>query len=68
MTTAYRVEAHDGNRWSFGIRMDENKRIPVFCGLERADTGTKGEMEALMEAADRLCGGSLRVALVPADA
>jgi hypothetical protein len=68
MTTAtYRVEAHDGSCWGFGIRFDASKRLPVFCSIDRAATGTRQEMRLLEEQAERLCGGTLRVAKVPAD-
>jgi len=33
MTTTYRVEAHDGNRWGFGIRISSNsKEAARLCG------------------------------------
>jgi hypothetical protein len=66
MSTLYRVEAHDGNRWSFGV-ITAGSSVPKFCSLAQADTGTRAEMEALKEEAARLCGGTLRVARVPLD-
>lgn len=67
--TTYRVEVHDGSRWSFGIRMDTNRRVPVFCSLMFADHfTTRAEARQLLADASRLCGGSLRVASVRDDA
>ena len=66
MTNIYRVEAQDGKAWSFGVRVDANKRIPVFCSLDLADTGAQSQMEELREWAQRVCGGTLRVAAVDA--
>lgn len=66
--TTYRVEAHDGSRWSFGIRMDTDRRVPVFCGLMFADHLTRAEALQLLDDANRLCGGTLRVASVRNDA
>ncbi len=63
-TRLYRVEVHDGSSYAYGIRVDPNKRIPVFCGLMNADVGTRSEMMELMQTANRLCGGTLRVAPV----
>ena len=69
MTTLYRVEAHDGNRWSFGIRMNDNSRLPEFCSLMFAEQfATRAEAMALRDQAARLCGGTLRVATVRDDA
>ena len=67
MGTTYRVEAHDGKRWSFGV-ITAGSSVPKFCSVDRADTGTRAEMDALMDKAARLCGGTLRVARVPANA
>lgn len=65
--TAYMVQMHDGRNWHhFGIRMDPNTRLPTGCSALLADTGSKSEMEDLKAFADRVCGGSLRVAKVPA--
>ncbi|NDC35217.1 MAG: hypothetical protein EBZ51_07490 [Synechococcaceae bacterium WB9_2_112] len=65
MNIAYRVEAHDGNRWGFGIRISNNSRLPEFCGLTFADHFlTRDEAMRLRDKAARLCGGSLRVARV----
>jgi hypothetical protein len=67
MTTAYRVEAHDGNRWGFGIRLSSNSNLPEFCGLTFADHfPTRAGAMRLRDEAARLCGGSLRVARVQA--
>jgi len=61
--TTYTVQMHDGRSWnSFGVRMDHNKRIPVACSPFSADTGSKEEMEQLKAFANRVCGGTLRVA------
>jgi hypothetical protein len=66
--TTYTVQMHDGHSWdSFGIRLDPNRRVPVGCSPFSADTGSREEMEQLMEFANRVCGGTLRVAEVPAD-
>jgi hypothetical protein len=65
MTTTYRVEAHDGNRWGFGIRISSNSKLPEFCGLSFANHfSTRDEAMRLRDEAARLCGGSLRVARV----
>ena len=65
MTTAYRVEAHDGSRWGFGIRISSNSRLPEFCGLSFADHFlTRADAMRLRDEAARLCGGSLRVASI----
>jgi hypothetical protein len=66
MTTTYRVEVHDGKHWAFGVHIDRNKRIPVFCNLDFATTGSQAEMEQLLEQAQRICGGTLRVAAIDA--
>jgi len=61
--TSYRVEAHDGKNWSFGIRMHPYTRIPVFCDLALADCfPTEAEATDFLATAQRLCGGTLRVA------
>ena len=63
MATTYRVEAHDGTRWSFGIRTSANSRLPEFCGLMFADEFTsRADAMHLRDEAARLCGGTLRVA------
>jgi hypothetical protein len=65
MTTTYRVEAHDGNRWGFGIRVNDNSKMPEFCGLTLAEHfQSRAEAMRLRDQAARLCGGSLRVARV----
>jgi hypothetical protein len=65
MTRLFRVEVHDGNGWRFGIRMNDNKRIPEFCGLMFADHFfTRAEALKLKADALRLCGGTLRVARI----
>ena len=65
MTTTYRVEAHDGNRWGFGIRVNDNSKMPEFCGLTLAEQfQSRAEAMRLRDQAARLCGGSLRVARV----
>jgi hypothetical protein len=65
MITAYRVEAHDGKRWSFGIRINPNSRIPEFCDLDAApEFDSRAEAYRLRDEAARLCGGTLRVAKV----
>jgi len=65
MTTTYRVEAHDGTRWGFGIRMNDNSRMPEFCSLMFADQcNTRDEAMQMRDKAARLAGGSLRVARV----
>lgn len=68
-TTTYRVEAHDGNRWGFGIRMNDNSRLPEFCSLYAAARfNSRAEAWRLRDQAARLCGGTLRVAAVRDDA
>jgi hypothetical protein len=63
--STYTVQMHDGRTWdSFGIRLDPDKRIPVACHPDRAATGSRKEMVRLKEDAARICGGTLRVALV----
>jgi len=65
MITAYRVEAHDGKRWSFGIRINPNSRIPEFCDLDAApELDSRAEAFRLRDEAARLCGGTLRDAKV----
>lgn len=59
----YRIQAA-GSSDSFGIRMDSNKRVPVFCSLTEADVGTLAETQKLWHLATRLCGGTLTI--VPA--
>jgi hypothetical protein len=67
--TTYRVEAHDGSRWSFGIRINDNSSLPEFCSLTFAEHfATRAEATALSDQAARLCGGTLRVATVRDDA
>jgi len=63
MTTTYRVEAHDGHYWRFGIRRSHNSGLPEFCGLHAAENFTTfAEAMRLRDETSRLCGGSLRVA------
>ena len=65
MNYTYRVEAHDGKAWSFGIRMNSNSGMPEFCGLMFADQFTsRAEAFKLRDETARLAGGSLRVATV----
>jgi hypothetical protein len=67
MNTAYRVEAHDGKRWSFGIRISSNSNLPEFCGLDAApEFDSRAEAMQLRDDAARLCGGTLRVARIHA--
>jgi hypothetical protein len=63
----YRVEAHDGKGWTFGIRMNDNTGMPRLCSLENADIGQREDIEALALRALALCGGTLRVVTVPLD-
>ena len=65
MATTYRVEAHNGTGWGFGIRMNDNSRAPEFCSLMFADQfNSRAEAMHLRDEAARLCGGTLRVAAV----
>jgi hypothetical protein len=65
MATTYRVEAHNGNRWGFGIRVNDNSKMPEFCSLPSAEQFlTRRQAMQLRDEAARLCGGSLRVARV----
>ena len=69
MNITYRVEAHDGKRWSFGIRVNPNSRMPEFCDLNAAlEFGSRARAMALRDEAARLCGGTLRVAILPSHA
>ena len=61
MATTYRVEAHDGRQWSFGIKIDSNTRLPDFCHVDAALVCTLGEARRLKADATRICGGTLRV-------
>ncbi len=62
--TTYRVECHDGSRWTLGVRLNPN-RLPEICRLTSADTfRTRADANALRALANRLCGGTLRVAVV----
>ena len=62
MATIYRVEAHDGNSWGFGIRVNPNSRVPEFCALSDADRfETRAGAFQLGDTAARVCGGTLRV-------
>ena len=67
MTNTYRVEAHDGSRWAFGIRINPNTHLPEFCGMQAAATGDRESMEGLLQDANRTCGGTLRLAAASAD-
>ena len=63
MAPIYRVEAHDGYYWRFGIRRSHNNGMPEFCGLHAAEHfTTRAEAMRLRDETARLCGGSLRVA------
>ena len=63
MAPIYRVEAHDGHYWRFGIRRSHNSGLPEFCGLHAAENFTTfSEAMRLRDETSRLCGGSLRVA------
>ena len=65
MNTTYRVEAHDGKGWGFGIRVNDNSGLPEFCSLTFAEHFlTRAEAFRLRDEAARLCGGTLRVAKV----
>ena len=65
MTCLFRVEAHDGNGWRFGIRINDNTGFPEFCGLTFAEHFfTRAEALKLKADASRLCGGTLRVARI----
>jgi hypothetical protein len=65
MNYAYRVEAHDGKRWSFGIRVNSNSRMPEFCDIDAAPGfDNRAEAFRLRDEAARLCGGTLRVSRV----
>jgi hypothetical protein len=65
MNTTYRVEAHDGKRWGFGIRINPNSHTPEFCDLDAApEFGTRAEATVLALKARRQCGGTLRVAKI----
>jgi hypothetical protein len=69
MATTYRVEAHDGKGWSFGIRMNDNSRVPEFCSLSTADHfNTRDEALRLRDQASRLAGGTIRVVSISDDA
>ena len=61
MTTTYRVEAHDGRSWSFGININPNTRLPQFCHLDNALISSLSEARILKADAARICGGTLRV-------
>jgi hypothetical protein len=62
MTVTYRVEAHDGNSWAFGVRVNPNSRVPEFCSLSSAESfDTRGDAFALLDLALIACGGTLRV-------
>ena len=65
MTVSYRVEAHDGNSWGFGIRVNPNSRVPEFCALSDADRfDIRDRAFELADRASFLCGGTLRVVCV----
>lgn len=62
MARMYRVEAHDGKGWTFGIRVSQGNRLPEFCNLANADHfELQPEAMRLRDRAAQLCGGSLRV-------
>lgn len=55
MATTYRVEAHDGKRWSFGIRMNDISGMPEFCCIPLADRfNTRAKALRLRDQASRL--------------
>jgi hypothetical protein len=67
MPSTYRVEAHDGKRWSFAIRISSTSNLPEFCGLDAAlKFDSRAEALRLRDDAARLCGGTLRVARIHA--
>jgi len=53
----YRIRAAD----TFGVRLDTNKRVPVFCHITAADVGTLDDTRKLWHLAIRLCGGTLTI-------
>jgi hypothetical protein len=62
MTCLFRVEAHDGQGWRFGIRVNDNTNLPEFCSLTFAEHfATRNEALKLRNDALRICGGTLRV-------
>jgi hypothetical protein len=64
----YRVEVHNGQAWVNGIRFNENSRVPEFCSMARANRLSLAGARQLRDQAIRLCGGTLRVKKVPANA
>ncbi len=64
----YRVEVHNGQTWADGIRFNENSRVPEFCSMARADQLSITDARQLRDQAISLCGGTLRVKKVLADA
>ena len=69
LTNMYRVEVHNGQTWADGIRFNKNTQVPEFCRLARADQfGDPRDALRFCQQAARICGGTLRVARVPADA
>jgi len=63
----YRVEVHNGQTWAHGIRIND-RRLPEFCRMANADQLSITGARQLRDQATRLCGGTLRVKKVPADA
>jgi hypothetical protein len=63
----YRVEVHNGQTWAHGIRIND-RQLPEFCSMARADQLSITGARQLRARAIRLCGGTLRVKKVPADA
>ena len=61
MATTYRVEAHDGRQWSFGICINPNTGLPQFCDLDNALISSLSEARILKVDAARISGGTLRV-------
>jgi hypothetical protein len=62
----YRVEAHDGKKWSFGVRRNDNTRLPEFCALDDAPQfETRRQAVMFQDSAACVCGGTLRVWRIP---
>lgn len=62
----FRVEAHDGQSWSFGIRRNPDTRLPEFCALDDAPQfETRREAVTFHACAECICGGTLRVQRIP---
>ena len=66
MASTYQVEVHDGSCWSFGIRYDRNRNLPIFCDVESADVfSSRKEAKAMQAWAERICGGTMRTHRLP---